>query len=347
MLISIKDLNIELGSFALRNINLDVGFNEFFVLMGPTGAGKTVLLEAIAGLVPVKSGKIIINGKNITDLPPEKRFVGIVYQDYTLFPHLTVEKNITYGCRYHGISDRIAAENLKHLIEILDLSRIKDRLPVNLSGGELQRTALARALMVNPGVLLLDEPLSSLDPNFREGIRNALKMLHSSTETTFMMVTHDFAEALSLAKRAAVMSHGKIEQVGHIDEIFRRPDSKFVADFVGMKNLFPAKFADTKAFINSLEIDLGKRPQNGNGYIALRPEDISISRTAPASTSIRNCYKGIVTDILDQGFCYEVHASVNDVIFKSLITKRSLFDLAIEEGNEIFLAFKATAVHML
>jgi len=346
-LITIKDLHIELKDFKLSSVNLDIGVNEFFVLMGPTGAGKTVLLEAIAGLVPVKSGKIMINGRDVTNLPPEKRFVGIVYQDYALFPHLTVEKNITYGHRYHKTVGEALEKRLHYLMDTLDLTHLQHRLPVNLSGGELQRTALARALMVNPGVLLLDEPLSALDPGFREEIRNTLKRLHASSQTTFLMVTHDFAEALSLANRAAVMSAGRIEQVDRIEEIFRRPVSRFVADFVGMKNFFPVSFTGTKALANSLEVELCRESSCESGYIALRPEDIVVSREAPVSSSMRNCYRGTVTGIVDQGFYYEIHTTVGELIFKSLITKGSLFELSIQEGTEIFVAFKAAAVHVL
>ena len=345
-MIRIENLETRLSGFNLHEINLSIEEGEFFVLMGPTGAGKTVLLEAIAGLVPVKRGKIIINGRDITNLPPEKRFVGIVYQDYTLFPHLTVQQNITYGYRYQKTYKDDLEKRLHHLVETLDLAHLQHRLPVNLSGGELQRTALARALMVNPGVLLLDEPLSALDPGFREEIRNMLKALHTSSQTTFLMVTHDFAEALSLANRAAVMSRGKIEQVGRVEEIFQRPVSRFVADFVGMKNLFPASFADTKAFANAVEVELGRKSLFDTGYIALRPEDIVISREAPVASGMRNCYRGTVVGIVDQGFYYEIHASVGDLIFKSLITKRSLFELDIQEGAAIFLAFKAAAVHI-
>ncbi|MDY6951579.1 MAG: ATP-binding cassette domain-containing protein [Thermodesulfobacteriota bacterium] len=210
-MITIRGLNISLRDFHLRDIHLDVAENEFFILMGPTGAGKTVLLEAIAGLVPIESGKISIGGQEMTGLPPEKRGISIVYQDYALFPHLTVINNITYGLRFHKINKEKAQERLARLLHVLNLSHLKDRLPAHLSGGEKQRVSVARALMVEPKVLLLDEPLSALDPGFREEVREALKRLHRTSNITFMMVTHDFAEALSLAGRAAVMNQGKID----------------------------------------------------------------------------------------------------------------------------------------
>ena len=343
-MIAIRELNIDLRGFHLRDINLDIAENEFFILMGPTGAGKTVLLEAIAGLVPIKSGTILIGEQEITRLPPEKRCTSLVYQDYALFPHLTVMENITYGLHFHKMDKAQAREGLAQLMEVLDLSHLQHRLPTKLSGGEKQRVAVARALMINPKVLLLDEPLSALDPGFREEVRNALRRLHQSSKATFLMVTHDFAEALSLGGQAAVMNNGRIEQVGSIEDIFQRPLSTFVADFVGMKNLFAVRFEGTRADVKNLKIELGRKPTNRHGYIAIRPEDIVISKEA-LSSSMRNSFRGIVTGIFDQGFYYEVHMRAGTVTFKSLITKRSLFELKLCEGAEVFLSFKASAVH--
>jgi molybdate/tungstate transport system ATP-binding protein len=343
-MITIEGLNIDLRNFHLRDINLDVAENEFFILMGPTGAGKTVLLEAIAGLVPIKSGKICIGDKDITGLPPEKRGISIVYQDYALFPHLTVRDNITYGLHFHKTDKRGARERLAQLLDVLNLSNLQHRLPANLSGGEKQRVSVARALMVNPRVLLLDEPLSALDPGFREEVRSALNRLHRTSNATFLMVTHDFAEALSLAGRAAVMNNGRIEQMGEIEDIFKRPNSAFVADFVGMKNLFHAEFRGTKAAVGHLEIELGIEPINGHGYIAIRPEDIVISRRR-FSSSMRNSFPAVVTAIIDQGFYYEVRMQSGEVSFRSLITKSSLIELELRETMDVFISFKATAIH--
>jgi len=343
-MIKIENLNIHLGEFNLRDINLNIEENEFFILMGPTGAGKTVLLEAIAGLIPTKSGTISVGNINITKLPPEKRGIGIVYQDHSLFPHLTVLDNITYGLHFHKIDKAQAEQQLNRLVKDLNLNHLLKRFPLNLSGGELQRIALARALMVNPRVLLLDEPLSSLDTAFREEIRAGLKGLHRNSNVTFLMVTHDFAEALSLADRAAVMNHGMIEQTGNMEDIFQRPNSTFVADFVGMKNLFAAQFRDTKALTGSIEIELGRKPANSHGYIAIRPEDIVLSKESLTS-SMRNSFRGTVTGVFDQGLYYEIDVMVENITFKSLITKSSLFELGIQEGIEMLLSFKSTAIH--
>ena len=343
-MIAIRELNIDLQEFQLRDINLDIAENEFFVLMGPTGAGKTVLLEAIAGLVPVKNGMVYIGNKDVTGLPPEKRDISIVYQDYALFPHLTVMDNITYGLHFHKTDKREAQERLGQLLEVLNLTHLEHRLPANLSGGEKQRVSVARALMVNPKVLLLDEPLSALDPGFREEVRGSLKRLHRTSSVTFLMVTHDFAEALSLGGRAAVMNDGRIEQIGQIEDIFKRPNSTFVADFVGMKNLFRADFREKKAIVSGLEIELGVTPSNSHGYIAIRPEDIVIGRRRFTS-SMRNSFPAVVTAIIDQGFYYEVHVQSGHVKFTSLITKSSLIELELRESADVFIAFKAVAVH--
>ncbi len=344
-MIKVESLSTRLSGFNLREVSVLVEKGEFFVLMGPTGAGKTVLLEALAGLIPIKSGRIVIGERDVTVLPPEKRGIGIVYQDHALFPHLTVMDNITYGLHFHKVDKQETQARLEKLIHELDLSHLTKRLPVNLSGGELQRVALARALMVDPKVLLLDEPLSALDTNFREEIRHELKRLHRSSGATFMMVTHDFAEALALADRGAVIHDGEIVQTGRIEEIFQKPATTFVADFVGMKNVFKAEFTGTRAKVGQkLNIELGRNPVNAHGYLAIRPEDLVLSRK-PLDSSMRNSFKGAVSGVLDQGFYYEVHVAVADTVFRSLITKAALIDLRVQEGTEIFLSFKATAIH--
>jgi molybdate/tungstate transport system ATP-binding protein len=345
-MIRTEHLHVDLNPFHLRDITLTVEENDFFVLMGPTGAGKTVLLEALAGLIPIRSGRIWIGGREVTKLPPEKRGISIVYQDYALFPHLTVRENILYGLVYHKTERKEAQNRFHNLMESLNLTHLQDRFPTYLSGGEKQRVALARALIVKPGLILLDEPLSALDPGFRQEIRGIMKKLHESSGVTFLMVTHHFAEAISLARRGAVMNNGRIEQVGTIEDIFQRPASAFVADFVGMKNLFAARFKGTKALVGHLEIETGRPLPNGEGHIAIRPEDIVLS-TEKIPSSMRNQFPGRVTGIFDQGFYYEVHVLADAVNFKSLLTKRSLFEMGIREGKEIFLSFKAVALHTL
>jgi molybdate/tungstate transport system ATP-binding protein len=199
--------------------------------------------------------------------------------------------------------------------------------------------------MVEPKVLLLDEPLSALDPNFREEVRNALKRLHQSSNTTFLMVTHDFVEVLSLAGRAAVMNKGRIEQTGQVKEIFEKPASPFVADFVGMKNLFKASFNETYAMVSGVRIEIGRTVDPSSQYLAVRPEDIVISRNK-FSSSMRNNYSGIITQIDNQGFYYEIAMQIKDVSFKGLITKGALIELGLEEGTPVYVSFKASAVHV-
>jgi len=345
-MIRIENLNIRLLDFHLKNIHLEVQENEFFMLMGPTGAGKTVLLEAIAGLISADTGRIFIRGEDVTRLPSEKRGVGLVYQDHALFPHLNVLENITYGLRFHRIPGEEGEKRLRRLTELLNIGHLLSRLPINLSGGEKQRVALARALIVRPRVLLLDEPLSALDPNFREEIRNALKRLHENTETTFLMVTHDFGEALALADRGAVIDHGAIEQVGAIHEIFQRPVSCSVADFVGMKNLFEARFQDGAADVGGITLRLSDSPESLHRYVAIRPEDITVARNVlPAAPE--NTFPGLVTSMTSHGFTYEVHVKAGMVTFKALVTKKSLVNREIREGLEVFISFDPTAVHTL
>jgi molybdate/tungstate transport system ATP-binding protein len=344
-MIQLEHLSVDLDEFHLRDVSLSVSENEFFMLMGPTGAGKTVLLEAVAGLVPVLDGRILIGGKDVTHLPPEKRGISIMYQDYALFPHLTVLDNIVYGLHFHRVDKEQKQKRKKQLVDQLNLGHLLHRYPATLSGGELQRVALARALIVRPAVLLLDEPLSALDPAFREEIRDALVTLQERSGVTFIMVTHDFSDALSLAQRACVINNGRIEQTGDIADIFQRPTSRFVADFVGMKNCYRVNFRDTKAVIDGIEIETGRTWWRAYGYIAIRPEDVVISRK-PLDSSMRNVFEGRIGSVRDRGFFYEVKVLVWNTVFVSLITKSALFDLDIREGVRVWIAFKATSIHL-
>lgn len=344
-MISIDDLHIDLGDFHLHNISLNVDENEFFIIMGPSGSGKTVLLETIAGLVQPKNGRVMVGGEDITNLPPEKRGISIVYQDYALFPHLTVVENIRYGLHFNKGSHADAETYLKELVDLLNLKGLEKRYPETLSGGEQQRVAMARALVVNPKILLLDEPLSALDPRLREDFRLLLKQLQQNTTATILMVTHDFSEALALGGRGAVMNKGQIEQAGSMEDLFQRPQSTMVANFVGMKNLFHVIIANDIAFIDNLPIYLGRGDCSEKSFIAIRPEDIVLS-VESLHSSMRNCYWGKVAQIIPQGFYFEIHIVVDGINFCGLITKGALIDLDIEQDKDIFLSFKSTAIHI-
>ncbi|MFK5925071.1 MAG: ABC transporter ATP-binding protein [Desulfuromusa sp.] len=344
-MITLENLYVELGEFRLHDIDLHIEKNDFFMLMGPSGAGKTILLEAIAGLVPVKSGRINVAGQDITQRPPEKRGISIVYQDYALFPHLSVADNIRYGLHFHHRDKQAGEKRLHELLELFNLQELKNRSPETLSGGEQQRIAMARAMIIDPQVLLLDEPLSALDPRLREEFRSILNQLQQNTSATILMVTHDFSEALALGGHGAVINRGTVEQIGSMADLFQRPQSTLVADFVGMKNLFEVHLQNEIAELGSLKIQLGRDFNEIRGYIAIRPEDIVLS-TTQLQSSMRNCFRGTISQIISQGFYFEVHMGVDEVSFCALVTKGALLEMKLAEGKEIYLFFKSTAIHV-
>lgn len=236
-MIKIENLTKHWKEFKIDQVNLEVKKNEYFVILGPSGSGKTMLLELIAGMWPLDSGKIYMDNEDITNAPLEKRGIGFVYQNYMLFPHKTVFENIAFGLKLRKIDKKEIESRVNEMMELLNISHLKDRLPRNLSGGEQQRTALARALIVYPKVLLMDEPLSALDRKTRDELMLVLKEIHQKFEVTLIHVTHNFDEALQLADRVAIMKHGTISQVGNVEEVFRRPANGFVASFVGVENI--------------------------------------------------------------------------------------------------------------
>ena len=279
-MIDIRGLSIRLPGFALRDVDLTVGDGEFFALIGPTGSGKTLVLESLAGLAPRGTGQLLVSGRDVAGLPPERRGVSLVYQDHSLFPHMTVLDNVTFGQRYHGIDAGTGRKEALALLDRLGLERVAGRKPERLSGGEKQRVSIARALACRPSVLLLDEPMSSLDPQFRAELRQSLKALHRDTGLTILMVTHDFVDALTLADRAAVIHQGRIEQIGSVSDIFRQPATPFTARFVGMANVLPATFENGQCRFAGHVVSLDGQPGWHRGYVAFRPEDILVRREA-------------------------------------------------------------------
>ena len=344
-MLKIENLSLELPDFSLKNINLEIPSGEFFAIIGPTGSGKSLLLETIMGLMPFQSGKIYLNGKDISLLSPEERGLGIVYQDCALFPHLTVKKNIGYGLKYHGIMGKEVKERVEFVVKNLNIGHLLHRYPVNLSGGEKQRVALARVLVLSPRAILLDEPLSSLDPVFQEEIRDLLKRLHQKLGITFLIVSHNFTEVLYLASSAAIVHNGEIVQRGFIDDIFNKPNSRFVAHFVGIKNVFPARAASGKVIIGDLEIYTGVSGASLNSnFVSIRPEEIV--PVGENEKSYKNRIKGKVVKLTCHGFCYNVLVDVKGVLFEATWSRRDIYEHAVEPGRELTIGIRPQAVHV-
>ena len=348
--LQLRHLSVDLKEFHLRHIDLAVDAGQYFVVLGPTGAGKTVLLETIAGLFEPHQGRLLLHGRDITATPPEHRGIGFVYQDYALFPHLDVADNVAFGLKLRRSLDRPAIDHrVNETCSLLSIDHLLHRDPATLSGGERQRVALARALVVEPRLLLLDEPLSALDPKTREGLQHELGRIHRQLGTTTLHVTHDFEEAIALADRIAVMHQGRIVQVGSPPDIFRRPATPFVAHFVGVRNVFAGSVepGDRQGYdtFRSNELEMAVITDvAGEAHASIRPEDIVISRH-PLGGSFQNHFQGRIQDIADRGTLVyvTVRASAD---FTCAITRRSLEEMALREDKEVQIGFKTSAVHV-
>lgn len=244
-MIKVRDLSIDLGEFHLRDIDLDINKGEYMVLLGPTGAGKTVLVECIVGLFNPPKGSIFIGDRNVVGLYPEERNVGYVPQDYALFPNMTVKKNIAYGLEARKLPTEEIEERVDKMMAMLGIEHLHYRYPLNLSGGEKQRVALGRALVTEPEILLLDEPLSALDENLRSELAAELRQIQRQSGAIFLHVCHSFEEASDLADRIAIMKDGRIAQVGTIDEVLTNPKNLFVARFARTRNFMKGKAQKT------------------------------------------------------------------------------------------------------
>ena len=273
---------------AVNDVSLDIRPGEFFALLGPSGCGKTTLLRMIAGFEVPSAGKILIDGQDMGDVAPNKRPVNMVFQSYAVFPHMTVADNVAYGLKMDGVSKADAAGRVEEALGLVQLPGYGNRMPDQLSGGQRQRVALARALVKRPKVLLLDEPLSALDAKLREAMQLELRNLQATVGITFVMVTHDQDEALSMADRVAVMENGVVRQLAPPRDLYEFPSCRFVADFIGKMNLFQGKVTNSASGEITVGVDgIGdiRVPHDGEASgeigIAIRPEKASVSAEKP------------------------------------------------------------------
>jgi putative spermidine/putrescine transport system ATP-binding protein len=274
------------GSLAVDRVSLDIEGGELVALLGPSGCGKTTLLRIIAGFIAQTSGEVTVGGKRIDDLPPNRRNIGIVFQNYALFPHLTVAENVGYGLAARGTDRTAAARRTAEMLELVKLGHLADRLTRQLSGGQQQRVALARALAIEPRVLLLDEPFSALDKSLRLDMQIEIKRIQRAAGTTAIIVTHDQEEALGMADRVAVLSHGRLEQFAPPSAVYDAPATYFVNQFVGSANVFAGKLESQDGDQARVRLDDGsalttRAPSlplpNGSGVVAcVRPENLQL-----------------------------------------------------------------------
>jgi ABC-type Fe3+/spermidine/putrescine transport system ATPase subunit len=348
MMINLTRLRVELRNFALQDINLNIERGDYFMLVGPTGAGKTLLLETIAGLHKVQAGEIRIENTDITLLEPEKRNFSMVYQDCALFPHLSIAENIIFGLRVRHAAEGSIKKELAEIASLMKVDHLLDRKPGKLSGGEKQKVALARALAIKPRLLLLDEPLSALDPEGREGLQLELKRIHQELKITVIHVTHDFDEALILGKHIAVMGAGSIRQTGTPGEVFRRPNSEFVAHFTMMRNILPGELLrknENLSLFRSGNIELVTNIHADRAsHACIRPEDISLSADI-SSRDGPNSFIGRVVMIEDRGMGYYVIVDVPPEIC-CLITRRDFSQMDLAVGQNVKISFDPDAVHV-
>jgi molybdate transport system ATP-binding protein/molybdate/tungstate transport system ATP-binding protein len=365
-MIHIQDLGFRIGSFALQEICLQIQRGEYFVLLGATGSGKTLLLECLCGLNRIDSGAVHIDGIDVTELEPRLRRIGYVPQDFALFPHKTVWGNVSFGLQ------DTATLRVEELLNMVGIAHLAARFPVGLSGGEKQRVALARALAVEPGVLLLDEPVSAVDEHTRDSLCRQLKNLQQATRTTTIHVCHNFVEMLSVADRVGIIDEGRILQVGTPQEVLERPVSDRVARFMQAGNLFPAQVIgggdrlrlviDPDGAARQVEVPgpvpEALRPLDDAGdevVVMIRPEKIQIAATAPSGARGASgpdaaapvVFQGVLDDLVDLGAVVRLTVQCGRLSLLVVSGKREYEQQNIQRSDAVWLTIAPEDIHVM
>ncbi len=343
-MVELRKVTKRFGDFvAVEDVSLDIRRGEFITLLGPSGCGKTTILRMISGFEFPTEGTVLLDGVDVTEVPPYRRNVNQVFQSYALFPHLTVAENIAFGLKMKGASKTHIAAKVKEGIELVSLQGKEDNKPSALSGGQRQRVALARAIVCEPKVLLLDEPLSALDAKLRHAMQAELKQLQQRLGITFVFVTHDQEEALTMSDRIAIVNKGRIEQLGTADEIYHRPKTRFVAEFIGQANLMPAQVIareDDDAVVRladdiTLRVDGANLPASTlTVLVSFRPEKIHLTKNA---TPGENIFAAEVVDEVFRGQTDQLGLrTASGMEFTVVVANESRSQECFHKGDKLF-----------
>ncbi|MCD6185367.1 MAG: ABC transporter ATP-binding protein [Deltaproteobacteria bacterium] len=372
-----KNIEFTIGTFSLHDVNFSIRDGEYFVILGPSGNGKTQLLKLLAGLNRPKSGEIWIDGTRRDHLPPEKRDIGYVFQDQVLFPHMNVYDNIAFSLKLQKQSKSEIKEKVENMAGILGISYMLNRSPVNLSGGEKQRVALARAMVMGPKVLIMDEPYAALDRNLQERLTLEARELHDQLKQTTVHVTHNQEEAITLADRLCILENGTVKMIDTPDKVFRSPTSTFVASFVCTENIYSdavvksddgdvlqLQYADNEVFCNykKTHTKIAVSESDDRGFFhfarelsgitgkvtfAIRPEVVSM-QTSPPDDMKRNVFKGVIVKIFDRGIMFQSNIKINDnFLIVNLTMRKRFLNMNLEKGSEVYVSFEDTDVHII
>ncbi len=331
------------ATYGCKNINLTIKKGEFFSFLGPSGCGKTTILRIIAGFEKPDKGTLFLDGVDITELAPERRKVGMVFQNYALFPFMNVGENIEYGLKIQKKAKAELAKKTEYYLEMVGLQGFEKRNISELSGGEQQRVAFARSLAAEPQVLLLDEPLSNLDARLRDSMRKELKKIQSRLGITTIFVTHDQKEALSISDTIAVFNKGRCVQHGSPEEVYQFPTDCFVARFVGDTNLFPVRLQNGKHYLPNNRI-IDNISDQADGYISIRPQDVHISTH---SLDLDHCFHGYITEKQYSGFSSEFTVQVDNVFFHVMKMHDMDVDTSLGVGDTVWIGFSFSAIRFL
>ena len=353
-MVELRKVSKKFGSFtALEEVSFDIVEGEFMTFLGPSGCGKTTCLRLISGFENPSTGEVFIAGKDVTHDPPYRRSVNQVFQSYALFPHLSVYENISFGLRMKKLAASEIKRRVDRVVEMTSLQEFADRKPAQLSGGQRQRVALARAVVCEPKVLLLDEPLSALDAKLRTQMRAELKQLQKRLGITFVFVTHDQEEALTMSDRIAVISCGRVEQIGTVNEIYYHPATRFVATFIGETNIVEAEIVDKGADVIRCQMEGGMMlavragtPAAGNNVLlSLRPEKIRLYRSRPQG---QNIFSGRIVAQVFKGAVNDLTVAVSGgVELRALIANDGQQELVFQEGEEVFCRIQPEDINIV
>jgi ABC-type sugar transport system ATPase subunit len=342
-------LSKRIDAFCLREISLEVAQGDYYVLLGRSGAGKTQLLELICGLTPPDSGRIFLDGAEITNKRVQDRGIGLVFQDLALFPHYSVKDNIMYPLKIMDLSLKERVDRVQRVAEEMNITDLLLRKPNTLSGGEKQRVALARTLVTQPKILLLDEPMASVDASLKDNIRRMLRRLNRNGQT-IIHVTHDFGEAISLASRVGVMHNGRIIQEGTPLEVFNHPVNRFVARYAGIKNFFRATFITSYKSCSGItekrtKFRLPKGSYPSAGLLIIGSSEVLLSRQGAAGIQINNIH-GVIDDVVPSPTGFEITVNAGDFFYAD-ITHREMEENRFVTGEQVIVSFRPESLRVV